>query len=126
MTPIPPLDLLYQDDDLVVVNKPSGLISESRDPDEDSLVRRVTDWAGRPATLYHRLDRLTTGCILLGRTARFNRAIGLLFENKQVRKEYRAVVEGVWPRRGSAGSRPGWPRLAVGDGKAGRGTANRP
>jgi RluA family pseudouridine synthase len=98
MTPIPPLDILYQDDDLIVVNKPAGLPSESSVAVADSVLARVSAMTGRTAILHHRLDRLTSGCILLGRTARHNRAIALLFEHKQVRKEYAALVEGLWPK----------------------------
>lgn len=91
-------EILYQDDDLIIVNKPPGLISESPDPREDSLLRRVAALTGRTVTLHHRLDRLTSGCILLSRTARYHRAIARLFETKQVRKEYRVLVEGIWPK----------------------------
>ena len=91
-------DILYRDDDLIVANKPPGLISESPLPEVDSLLRRMSDHEGRRLILYHRLDQWTSGCILLGRTARHNRAVAGLFEGKKVRKEYWAVVEGDWPK----------------------------
>jgi RluA family pseudouridine synthase len=91
-------DILFQDDDLVVVNKPPGLVSESPDPEEDSLLGRMSEFFGRKVVIYHRLDRLTSGCILMGKTARLSRQIAALFSEKRVRKEYRAVVEGVWPK----------------------------
>jgi RluA family pseudouridine synthase len=91
-------EILYQDDDLVVVNKPPGLISESPDSEADSLLKRMSAYCGREVVLYHRLDRLTSGCILLGRKARFNRQISSLFSEKKIRKEYWAVVEGAWPK----------------------------
>ncbi len=81
-----------------MVNKPPGLISESPDPEADSLHGRMSEFFGRKVVVYHRLDRLTSGCILLGRTARFNRQIAGLFSEKKVRKEYWAVVEGLWPK----------------------------
>jgi len=90
-------DILYQDDDLLVVNKPPGLVSESPGSEADSLLGRLSEFYGRKLILHHRLDRLTSGCILLGRTARFNRQIARLFSEKKIRKEYWALVEGAWP-----------------------------
>jgi tRNA pseudouridine32 synthase/23S rRNA pseudouridine746 synthase len=95
-TPIP--EILYQDVDLLVVNKPAGLLTETADPTEDSLLRRVGALLERTPVAYHRLDKDTSGCILFGRTARFNRQIAGLFSEKKVRKEYWAVVEGLWPK----------------------------
>ncbi|RKX33659.1 MAG: RNA pseudouridine synthase [Verrucomicrobia bacterium] len=98
MTSEPIPEILYQDDDLIVVNKPPGLTSESPDSKAESLLGRMSDHFGRQLILYHRLDRMTSGCILFGRTARFNRAIAGLFSEKKIRKEYWAVVEGSWPK----------------------------
>jgi len=91
------IDIIFQDDDLLVVNKSAGLVTESADPKEDSLLRRVEETIGRTPIAYHRLDRDTSGCILFGRTARFNRPMARLFSEKKIRKEYQAVVEGDWP-----------------------------
>jgi len=97
MNPSKELEILYRDDDLIIVNKPAGLVSETADRSEDSVLRRVEEVFQRPVVVYHRLDKDTSGCLLLGRTARHNRAIAALFSGKKIRKEYWAVVYGSWP-----------------------------
>jgi RluA family pseudouridine synthase len=92
------IPLLFQDDDLIVVNKPIGLLTESARPGDDSLLRRVEDMIGRTPVAHHRLDRETSGCILFGKTNRYNRQLARLFSEKKVRKEYWVIVEGDWPQ----------------------------
>ncbi len=54
--------------------------------------------AGRAeAFAFHRLDRETSGIVLLGKTRRFAKDITNLFENKKIRKAYLATVSGEWP-----------------------------
>ena len=67
-SPPPPLDVLFSDDALAVVDKPAGLMVH-----DSALARGETDFAadrlreqfGRPIFLVHRLDRATSGCLLL-------------------------------------------------------------
>ena len=91
------IEILFQDDDLMVVNKPTGLMTESARPEDDTVLRRVEAMIGRTPVAYHRLDKDTSGCILFGKTSRFNRQMATLFSEKKIRKEYWAVVEGDWP-----------------------------
>lgn len=96
--PTPALHILYQDDDLVAVNKPSGLLTEGGGAQRDDLEQRVAAMLGSPVYCCHRLDRLTSGVVLLRRNARHRTALAALFEKRQVRKEYWAIVEGEWDR----------------------------
>ena len=98
MTSKPTPEILYQDDHLIVANKPAGLVTESAIEGEHSLLQQVGDLIERTPVAYHRLDKETSGCILFGRTARFNREISTLFSEKKIRKEYWAVVEGDWSK----------------------------
>src|SRR5688572_31392161 len=65
---LPPLELLFADDTLAVVNKPAGLMahdSKLARGESDFLADRLREQLGRPIFLVHRLDRATSGCLLL-------------------------------------------------------------
>jgi len=89
------LDIRYVDADLLVVDKPSGLLSvPGRGPGmDDNLARRVQ--ARYPEALtVHRLDMDTSGLLVMARNAEVHRALGRFFELRQVDKAYIAVVAG--------------------------------
>jgi 23S rRNA pseudouridine1911/1915/1917 synthase len=84
--------IVAQDDDLVVVNKPAGLLSEkARDPNAANLLDLAAARFG-PLTLFHRLDRDTSGVVLLTRGGPVNRYLDTAFKAGAVQKEYLAVV----------------------------------
>ena len=65
---LPPLQLLHLDDQLAVVNKPAGLMvhdSKLARGEDDFLADRLREQLGKPIFLVHRLDRATSGCLLL-------------------------------------------------------------
>lgn len=91
------LALLYLSDQLLVVDKPSGLLSvPGRYPGkEDCLSRRVQ--AEFPdAMIVHRLDMGTSGIVVMGRGARAQRELSIQFQERRVRKRYQALVDGHW------------------------------
>lgn len=78
--------------ELIVVDKPAGLLSEpTRWNAASSLLGLATDRFG-PLTLFHRLDRDTSGLVLLTRAAGINRVLDAAFKAGTVVKEYLAVV----------------------------------
>ena len=89
------IEILHQDDDLLVVNKPSGLLTvpgkaaEHADCLESRLKMQFSD-----ARIVHRLDMDTSGVLVLARNARAHRHLGLQFERRHVRKTYVARVWG--------------------------------
>ncbi len=90
-----PLDILHDDHELLVVNKPHGLLSvPGRGPHlADCLLSRVQ--AVFPtALLIHRLDRDTSGVMVFALTPHAQRHIGLQFEKRQTKKIYVARVAG--------------------------------
>lgn len=93
--PEDPLWPLFEDDDLVVVDKPSGLLSTpGRDPaHHDSVIERVQHYAP-DARLVHRLDMDTSGLMVLARHAEAERQLKRLFEQRRVGKRYMACVAG--------------------------------
>jgi tRNA pseudouridine65 synthase len=107
MTPPPvipprsPLDVLYVDEHLIVVNKPSGLlVHRGWDDDRDVALTLVRDALGARVNPVHRLDRATSGALVFARTAEMTTALGALFAEGGVGKSYRALVRGVPPAEG--------------------------
>lgn len=88
-------DLLYQDETLLVLNKPAGLLSvPGRGEDkQDCLASRVQAIFPEALTV-HRLDMSTSGIMLMARGQEMQRQLQRLFEQRQVAKTYLAVVDG--------------------------------
>jgi len=90
------LEVLFIDNDLLVVNKPSGLLSVPGrgDDKQDCLISRVQqEYAD--ALIVHRLDMETSGLLVLARNKEVHRQLSLLFQQRAVKKRYVAVVDGV-------------------------------
>lgn len=88
------LDIIYKDEHLLVINKPSGLLSvPGRGEDkQDCLISRVqTEYPD--ALIVHRLDMSTSGLMLLARGKEMERTLSILFQKREVHKNYIAVVE---------------------------------
>lgn len=93
--PNEPLAVLHEDGDILVVAKPSGLLSAPGKPAEhaDCLIARLN--ARYPeATLVHRLDCATSGVMVFARTRTAHRHLGLQFERRKLAKTYVARVAG--------------------------------
>ncbi|HEU0219807.1 MAG TPA: RluA family pseudouridine synthase [Gallionella sp.] len=88
-------DLIYQDESLIVANKPAGLLAvPGRGADkQDCLASRMQ--AEFPDVLVvHRLDMATSGLLLFARGVAMQRRLSHLFREREVRKRYVAVVSG--------------------------------
>jgi tRNA pseudouridine65 synthase len=93
------LEILYQDDALIAVNKPAGLAvhrSKMVGNAEAFLVDMLREQVGGTVYLAHRLDRATSGVLLVARSAEVAAALGEQFMSRDVHKQYLAVVRG-WP-----------------------------
>jgi len=105
-----PLDILYEDEYILAVNKPEGMVVHpSFGHREGTLVNAVLAYLGeeklkgsadtaeapnqRPG-IVHRLDKGTTGVILIAKDTKTQEMLSALFKDREVRKTYRAVVEG--------------------------------
>ncbi len=97
------VDFLYVDADLVVVNKPSGLlVHRGWANDDDVAMFRVRDALGGAHVFpVHRLDRGTSGALVFARTKPAAAALALAFESRQVDKRYLALVRGTPPESGT-------------------------
>ncbi|WP_312774636.1 tRNA pseudouridine(65) synthase TruC [Atlantibacter hermannii] len=91
------LEILYQDAWLVAVNKPSGwLVHRSwLDRDEKVVVMQtVRDQIGQHVYTAHRLDRPTSGVLLMGLSSEVGRLLAQQFEHHQIQKQYHAITRG--------------------------------
>src|SRR6056297_1628641 len=90
-----PLEVLHEDHEILVVNKPAGLLSVPGKGAHlaDCLLARVQK-AFPEALLVHRLDRDTSGVMIFALTPHAQRHLGLQFEKRQVKKVYVARVSG--------------------------------
>ncbi len=107
-----PLDVVYEDTDLAVVNKPAGMVVHAGSGQSDdarskgTLVnalhyryKKLSSTGGelRPG-LVHRLDKDTSGLIVVAKNDRAHAALGEMFSSRQIRKTYIALVQGTVER----------------------------
>jgi len=96
-TEINPLEILYQDEYLVAINKPSGLLVHKSPIDKHETqfaLQMLRDQIGAYVYPIHRLDKPTSGVLLFALDAQMAQTMSLLFRSSQVDKEYLAVVRG--------------------------------
>jgi len=96
---VPEPEILYDDDTLMVVNKPAGLLSVATPRGEpDTMFDRALKWASANQStrvhLVHRLDRETSGCLLLAKSSRAKDMLQAQFKNRTIERIYHAVVFG--------------------------------
>jgi RluA family pseudouridine synthase len=86
----------YSDADLLVIDKPAGLLSihDGYDRSIPYVGRLLEPTYGR-LWVVHRLDKETSGLMVLARNAEAHRALNLQFDNRQVSKTYHAIIVGV-------------------------------
>lgn len=95
------LKLVYEDDDLIVIDKGYGLLSMGTDTKKDgtaySILRDYVKWSDPRNKIFivHRLDRDTTGLMMFAKTAEAKDALQHNWNNMVLKREYVAVVEGI-------------------------------
>lgn len=107
-----PIHILYEDENLVVMNKPVGLLVHSDDTKEyDTLVNRMKYYlyqkneyayyeeASFAPALCHRLDRNTQGIVIGAKNAQALRDMNAIIHDGQLHKKYMCVVEGVFDKK---------------------------
>jgi tRNA pseudouridine65 synthase len=97
------LEVIYQDEYLVAVNKPHGLLVHRSPIAADAsefAIQLLRDQLGMKVYPVHRLDRKTSGVLLFALNEDMNRMMQEAFMNKQVSKQYVALVRGFTPASG--------------------------
>ncbi len=96
--------IIYEDDDVYVFNKPHGLAVQGGSGTVrhlDGLLKNLTNKQGEAPKLVHRLDRDTSGCLIVAKTQAAATHFGKVFRSRSARKIYWAVVAGnPTPRQG--------------------------
>jgi tRNA pseudouridine32 synthase / 23S rRNA pseudouridine746 synthase len=88
-------DLIYEDNALLVFNKPSGLLSvPGKGPEKADCLRTRVQQVYPEALTVHRLDMSTSGILLMARSAALHRALSIAFQDREVHKRYIALVYG--------------------------------
>ena len=96
-----PIEIVYRDAHLIAVNKPAGLLvhrSKIANDETDFLLDRLRVQTGENLSLAHRLDRATSGVLLLTTSREIAAELGQQFMARAVEKSYLAIVRG-WPAR---------------------------
>ncbi len=94
------IPVIYEDDEVVVINKPLGLLSHAKgnfnkEPTVETWVKsRIKNIEGPRAGIVHRLDRATSGVMILAKTLNAQKKLSKQFANRKVKKTYIAVVDG--------------------------------
>lgn len=93
------IDVIYKSKNAIAVNKPFGMPSErdpSGDPDAMTVTGRCLEDVGEDGRLWlvHRIDRVVGGALIFARTKAMASALSEIIRDRQIAKEYIAVVEG--------------------------------
>lgn len=87
-------EVLFEDADLLVVNKPAGLLSQqSLDPKRPHITSWVKKHLNLDVALHHRLDKDTSGVVVLGKSKRVNAGLTDLFREHRMQKTYWALAK---------------------------------
>lgn len=100
-----PLDIVYEDDDLMVINKPAGLVVHPGCGNYHGTLVNAIAWHLRDIPSYnpndpqvglvHRIDKDTSGLLVVAKTPDAKTSLGLQFYNKTTKREYNALVWGI-------------------------------
>ena len=88
-----PIERIYEDEWLMVVNKPAGMLSVPGKSDEPSVASVLTEQCGSPVMPVHRLDQDTSGLLVLAKNADVYRTLQAYFQRRDILKRYEAVVK---------------------------------
>jgi 23S rRNA pseudouridine1911/1915/1917 synthase len=91
------LNVIFEDADLLIANKPAGLVCHpTKDGEYSSLIGRLRLYLGQESSVHliNRLDRETSGVIVAAKSSSAAGQLGKIWQNRSVRKEYLAIVHG--------------------------------
>lgn len=101
----PPLDILYENEHIALINKPAGMLSQKAAAGDVSLVEYFLEYTGggemgfRPG-ICNRLDRNTSGIVIGGKTLCGLQCMSELLRERKIEKYYLAIVHGVMEQKG--------------------------
>jgi tRNA pseudouridine32 synthase/23S rRNA pseudouridine746 synthase len=91
------LTILHLSEQLIVVDKPSGLLCvPGRGAGKEDCLSSRVQAEFSDALIVHRLDMGTSGIVVMGRGAKAQRELSVMFQERKVSKRYQAIVDGPW------------------------------
>ncbi|MFG6329400.1 MAG: RluA family pseudouridine synthase [Lachnospiraceae bacterium] len=98
------LDIIYEDSDILIINKPAGMLSQKADKNDISAVEYINAYLQKQtqdvnsaifnAGICNRLDRNTSGLIVAGKTIKGLQSMNRIFKNRELKKYYLCIVKG--------------------------------
>ena len=100
------LDIVYEDDDIIIVNKPAGILSQKARPDDISLIEYINSYLRKREAIEkcefnifnsgicNRLDRNTSGLVVAGKSVKGLQWANKLFKDRALKKYYLCIVRG--------------------------------
>ena len=85
---------VYQDQHLIIVNKPEGMKTHGNQPGEIALLNHVSAYVGQTCYVVHRLDMETSGLVLFAKNPFILPILNRLLEKKEIARDYWALIEG--------------------------------
>lgn len=99
-TSIPSVPIVYEDENILIVNKPAGIECATRDKSSDNTYSLEEIFKDKNAMTVHRLDRLTEGLVILAKSTDIAREFEKVFRQRQINKTYITAVTGDFEKLG--------------------------
>lgn len=93
------VEVLYEDEHLIVVNKPEGMKTHANQPGEIACLNHVVAHTGQTCYVVHRLDQETSGVLLFAKNPVILPLLNRLLERREIKREYWALVQGNFPQK---------------------------
>ena len=90
---------LYEDEHLIIVNKPEGMKTHANQPDEIALLNHVSTYIGKTCYVVHRLDKETSGALVFAKNPFVLPVLNRLLEDKKIQRDYWALILGNLPKK---------------------------
>lgn len=90
------LDIIYQDENIIAVNKPTDIlvIPDQYTEESQTLIGKLKEVFNQKIWVVHRIDRDTTGILVFAKNAEAHKDLSMQFEHSKVRKKYYAILSG--------------------------------
>ena len=101
-----PLDIIFEDDDIIIINKPSGMVVHPGNGNKDhTLVNALKSYTDKLSDIngverlgiVHRIDKDTSGLIMIAKTNKAHEILGEYFKEHSIKREYIALLCGIFP-----------------------------
>ena len=99
-------DILYEDEHLVIANKPEGMKTHGNEHNELALQNHVAAALQQEVFVVHRLDQATSGAVLFAKNQFVLPILGKMFEENKIHREYLALIKGQLPQNALTINKP--------------------